>query len=173
MLKRTSQYESVTVPCESVLVNGAERYGCDGIYNITTHITPKWWKGKPVYQNTYKNRFMYFINPFYGWVLSSEKGLQNYMYYYASRLDSYGPTMGVWRPIRNKSINISVICQDPIVNKNNTKNKIISDTVDDMMTKSAKMNGEDLQSLVSSSLPMHKINMFSITYILSLLLVEG
>ena len=112
MFKRTCQSESLTTPCKSVLVHGAERYGCDGLYKITTQITPKWSKGKPVYENTDKKRYIYFINPFYGWVLSSEKGLQNYMYYYASRLDSCGPTMGVWRPMRNKSRNITVVCQD-------------------------------------------------------------
>jgi hypothetical protein len=174
MLKRTCQSESLTAPCKSVLVNGAELYGCDGLYNITTQITPKLRKGKPVYKNTNKNRFMYFINPFYGWVLSSQNGLQNFMYYYASRLDTYGPTMGVWRPMRNKSVNITVICQDPIVNKNSTRNKNVNDTVGDMMTKD-KVNGADVQFLVSSSPAMdnRKIfnrNMFTIICVLSLLL---
>ena len=153
MFKRTCQSESLTTPCKSVLVNGAGRYGCDGLYNITTQIIPKWSKGKPVYQNTDKNRFIYFINPFYGWVLSSENGLRNYMYYYASRLDSCGPTMGVWQPIRNKSINITVICQDHIVNENTTKNKITSDTVDDMMTEN--VNGLDVHFLIYTSSAMH------------------
>ena len=117
---------------------------------------------------------MYFINPFYGWVLSSQNGLQNFMYYYASRLDTYGPTMGVWRPMRNKSVNITVICQDPIVNKNSTRNKNVNDTVGDMMTKD-KVNGADVQFLVSSSPAMdnRKIfnrNMFTIICVLSLLL---
>ena len=152
-LKRTCPSESLTAPCKSVLVNGAERYGCDGLYNITTQITPKWSKGKPVYQNTDKKRFIYFINPFYGWVLSSENGLKNYMYYYASRLDSCGPTMGVWQPMRNKSINITVICQDHIVNENTTKNKITSDTVDDMMTEN--VNGLDVHFLIYTSSAMH------------------
>ena len=156
MLKRTCQSESLTAPCKSVLVNGAEQCGCDGVYNITTQITLKWSKGKPVYQNDDKKRFMYFNSPFYGWVLSTQKGLQNYMYFYASRLNSSGPTMGVWRPIRNKSRNITVICQDPIVTKNTTKNKLISDTVDDMMTEKAKVNGTDVQFLISSSSAMHK-----------------
>ena len=173
-LKRTCPSENLTAPCKSVLVNGAERYGCDGLYNITTQISPKRSKGKPVYQNTDKKRFIYFINPFYGWVLSSENGLQNFMYYYASRLDTYGPTMGVWRPMRNKSVNITVICQDPIVNKNSTRNKNVNDTVGDMMTKD-KVNGADVQFLVSSSPAMdnRKIfnrNMFTIICVLSLLL---
>lgn len=175
-LKRTCPSENLTAPCKSVLVNGAERYGCDGLYNITTQISPKRSKGKPVYQNTDKKRFIYFINPFYGWVLSSENGLQNFMYYYASRLDSCGPTIGVWRPMRNKSINITVICQDHIVNKNTTKNKIIGDTVDDMMTENDKVNGADVHFLISTSSAMHNResfirNMFTITCVLSLLLV--
>ena len=57
MLKRTCQSESLTAPCKSVLVNGAERCGCDGVYNITTLITLKWSKGKPVYQNDDKKTF--------------------------------------------------------------------------------------------------------------------
>ena len=176
MLTRTCQSERLTAPCKSVLVNGAERYGCDGVYKITTQITLKWSKGKPVYQNADKKRFIYFISPFYGWVLSSQKGLQNYMYYYASRLDSCGPTMGVWRPMRNKSLNITVICQDPIVTKNTSRNKILSDTVNDFMTEKAKMNVADVQVLISSSSAMHnregfKRNMFTITCVVSLLLV--
>ena len=157
-LKRTCPSESLTAPCKSVLVNGAERYGCDGLYNITTQITPKWSKGKPVYQNTDKKRFIYFINPFYGWVLSSENGLRNYMYYYASRLDSCEPTIGVWQPMRNKSINITVICQDHIVNKNTTKNRIIGDTVEDMITE--KVNGVDVHFLTSISSAMHNMESF-------------
>lgn len=176
MLTRTCQSESLTAPCKSVLVNGAERYGCDGVYKITTQITPKWSTGKPVYQNPDKKRFIYFISPFYGWVLSSQKGLQNYMYYYASRLDSCGPTMGVWRPMRNKSLNITVICQDSIVTKNTSKNEILSDTGNDLMTEKAKKNDADVQKLISSSSAINsserfKMNMFTITCVVNLLLV--
>ena len=140
MLERTCQRESLTAPCKSVLVSGADRCGCDGVYNITTQIKLKWPKGKPVYQNVDKKRFMYFNSPYYGWVLSTQEGLQNYMYFYASRLDTSGPTMGVWRPIRNKTRNISVICQDPSLNENTTD--IFDDT--------------DMNFLSSSSTAMHK-----------------
>ena len=63
-----------------------------------------------------------------------------YMYFYASRLDSSGPKMGVWRPIRNKTRNISVICQDPSLNENTTD--IFDDT--------------DINFYSSSSTAMHK-----------------
>jgi hypothetical protein len=140
-LERTFQRESLTAPCKRVLVSGADRYGCDGVYSITTKIKLKWPKGKPVYQNVDKNRFMYFNSPYYGWVLSTKTGLQNYMYFYASRLDTSGPTMGVWRPIRNKSVNISVICQDLV-----TENALVEGFVND--------NG--MHILSSSSTAMHK-----------------
>ena len=64
MLERTCQRESLTAPCKSVLVSGADRCGCDGVYNITTQIKLKWPKGKPVYQNVDKKRFMYFNSPY-------------------------------------------------------------------------------------------------------------
>ena len=160
LLERTYQRESLTASCESVLVSGADRCGCDGVYNITTQIKLKWPKGKPVYQNVDKKRFMYFNSQYYGWGLSTQKGLQNYNYFYSSRLNTSGPTMGVWRPIRNKSRNISVICQDPILNKNSGGENDVSDIFHDLVSEAATVNGfgndSDRHFLSSSSPVMHK-----------------
>ena len=154
MLERTCQIESLIAPCKSVHVTGADRFGCDGLYSITTQIKLKWPKGKPVYLNVAKNRVMYFMSPYYGWVLSTQEGLQNYMYFYASRLNTRGPTMGVWRPMRNKTRNISVICQDTIFKENTT------DIFDDILTETVKVNGfvnyTESHFLNSSSTAMHK-----------------
>ena len=154
MLERTCQIESLIAPCKSVHVTGADRFGCDGLYSITTQIKLKWPNGKPVYQNVEKKRVMYFMSPYYGWVLSTQEGLQNYMYFYASRLNTSGPTMGVWQPIRNKTRNISVICQHPILKENT------ADIFDDIVTETVKVNGFviDTEShlLSSSSTAMHK-----------------
>ena len=154
MLKRTCQRESLTAPCKGVLVSGADQFGCDGLYSITTQIQLKWPKGKPVYQNLDKKRVIYFMSPYYGWVLSTQGGLQNYMYFYASRLNTSGPTMGVWRPMRNKNRNISVICQDPLLNENTTG------IFNDIRTETVKVNGfvnnTEMFYLNSSSTTMHK-----------------
>ena len=160
LLERTCQRESLTATCKSVLVIGADRCGCDGVYNITTQIKLQWPKGKPVYQNVDKKRCMYFNSPYYGWVLSTQNGLQNYMYFYASRLNTSGPTIGVWRPIRNKSRNISVICQDPILNENTRRGNYVSDIFHDLATETAMVNGfvndTNMHFLSSSSPDMHK-----------------
>ena len=152
LLERTCQRESLIAPCKSVHVSGADQFGCDGLYSITTQIKLKWPNGKPVYQNVEKKRVMYFMSPYYGWVLSTQEGLQNYMYFYASRLNTSGPTMGVWRPMRNKTINISVICQDPILMENST------DIFDDIVTETVNqlLNDTEIYFLNSSSTTMHK-----------------
>ena len=153
MVKRTCQRESLTAPCKGVLVSGADQFGCDGLYSITTQIQLKWPKGKPVYQNLDKKRVIYFMSPYYGWVLSTQGGLQNYMYFYASRLNTSGPTMGVWRPMRNKTGNISVICQDPLFKENTTG------IFDDIVTRTVKVNGfvndTEIYFLSSSSTTMN------------------
>ena len=135
MWERTCQRESLTAQCKHVLVSGADHFGCDGLYSITTQIKLKWPRGKPVYKNVDKKRVMYFMSPYYGWVLSTQEGLQNYMYFVASRLNTSGPTMGIWRPMRNKTSNISVICQDSFLNENTTG------IFDDIVTKTVKVNG--------------------------------
>ena len=152
LLERTCQRESLIAPCKSVHVSGADQFGCDGLYSITTQIKLKWPNGKQVYQNVEKKRVMYFMSPYYGWVLSTQEGLQNYMYFYASRLNTSGPTMGVWRPMRNKTINISVICQDPILMENST------DIFDDIVTETVNQlwNDTEIYFLNSSSTTMHK-----------------
>ena len=149
MLERTCQRESMTAQCKSVLISGADDVGCDGVYSITTQMKLKWPNGKPVYQNVGKKRFMYFMSSYYGWVLSTQKGLQNYMYFYASRLNTSGPTTGVWQH-KDETKNISVICQDPILNEN----------TNDEVTETVKVNGfvnaTEMHFLSSSSTAMHK-----------------
>ena len=62
--------------------------------------------------------------------------------------------MGVWRPMRNKTRNISVICQDTIFKENTT------DIFDDILTETVKVNGfvnyTESHFLNSSSTAMHK-----------------
>ena len=149
MLERTCQRGSMTAQCKSVLISGADDVGCDGVYSITTQMKLKWPNGKPVYQNVGKKRFMYFMSSYYGWVLSTQEGLQNYMYFYASRLNTSGPTTGVWQH-KDETKNISVICQDPILNEN----------TNDVVTETVKVNGvvnaTEMHFLSSSSTAMHK-----------------
>lgn len=139
----------MTSQCKSVLVSGADQVGCDGVYSITTQMKLKWPNGKPVYKNVGKKRFMYFMSSYYGWVLSTQEGLQNYMYFYASRLNTSVPTTGVWQH-GDQKINISVICQDPILNGRKT------DKVTDNEKVKSLVNGTEIHFSSSSSAVMNK-----------------